>query len=192
MTITTPIHALVRATDDLVREAGALRVTVCEDSPGNRPIHVETLCEDAANLEDAAREMREALPDADPAADPYPEQSREAVGTVTALYLHAEESFRKIDSRARMRGLDEVILPRGGAWHPWLTIVRDEVRRCRRPILAVASALIRSWRDLAQRPEVRLGSATVERLNVSETSVLSASPALAGPAEMQDTPRRTE
>jgi hypothetical protein len=192
MTITTPIQALAGATEDLVREAGALRVTVCEDSPGNRPIHVETLCEDAANLEDAAREMRDALPDADPATEPYPEHWRQAVATVTALYLHAEESFRRIDSRERMHGIDEVLLPRGGGWHPWLTIMRDEVRRCRRPILAVASALIRSWRDLAQRPEVRLGSATVERLNVSETSVVSATPELAGTAQMQDTPRRSE
>jgi hypothetical protein len=88
-----------------------------------------------------------------------------------------------------MRALDEVLLPRGGAWHPWLTVMRDEVRRCRRPVLSVATALIRSWRVLAQRPELRLGSATVERLNVAETSGTHGGAEL---AHVHQTPRRSE
>ncbi len=193
MIVTTPTQALAAATEDLAREAGALRVTVCEDAPGRRPIHVETLCEDASNLYDAACDMRDAIPDHEPGYDSDPERTRRAVSVVTALFLDADETFRKIDLRERMKGLDEVLLPRGGGWHPWLTIMRDEVRRCRRPVLSVANALIRSWRALAERPELRLGSATVERLNVAETSVAGESPALAGGSPgMQDIPRRSE
>ena len=191
MNVVTPIQALAVATEDLAREADALRVTVCEDAPGrDRPIHVESLCEEASNFYDAAFDMHDAIPDAEPGSDLDPERARQAVNTVTSLYLHADESFRKIDSRERMRELDGVLLPRGGGWHPWLAVMRDEVRICRRPLLSVAAVLIRSWRELAQRPELRLGSATVERLSVGETSSgARGTPALAGTHE---TSRRSE
>jgi hypothetical protein len=138
MSVTAPIEALTRAADELVRETAALHLTVCADAPSeDRPIHVETLCEDAANLRDAARELRGALPD---------------VTTATDRFFDIDDSFQRIDSRERMRGIDEVLLPRGGGWHPWIAVMRDEVRRCRPPIRGVANALIRAWRELAQRP----------------------------------------
>lgn len=130
-------ETLARAADELVHETAALRAIVCEDAPvGDRPIHVETLCEDASNLHEAARELRGALPDVAAASD---------------RFLDADACLGGIDSRERMRGLDEVLLPRGGGWHPWIGVMRDEVRRCRLAARNVASALIRTWREQAPR-----------------------------------------
>jgi len=137
MSATLTHRTLAAAADELLHETAALRAIVCEDAPGDRPIHVETLCEDAANLHDAARELRGALPDVAAASD---------------RFLDADACLGGIDSRERMRGLDEVLLPRGGGWHPWIGVMRDEVRRCRAATRDVATALIRSWREQAPRP----------------------------------------
>jgi hypothetical protein len=138
MSATATIETLARAADAFVGETIALRANVCEDAPvADRPIHVEALCEDAANLHEAACELRGALPDVAAASD---------------RFLDADACLDGIDSRERMRELDEVLLPRGGAWHPWIGVMRDEVRRCRLAARDVANALIRSWRE--QGPEL--------------------------------------
>ena len=137
MSATLPLETLVRAADELVHETAALRATVCEDAPvGDRPIHVETLGEDAATLHDAACDLRAALPDVEAAGE---------------RFLDADACLHELDARERMRALDEVLLPRGGAWHPWIAVMRDELRRCRLAVRSVANALIRAWHDIHRR-----------------------------------------
>jgi hypothetical protein len=138
MSATAEPRTLAQAADELVHEAAALRAIVCEDAPLDRPIHVETLGEDAADLRDAACDLRGALPD---------------LRAASARYLDADACLARIDARERMRELDGVLLPRGGGWHPWIAVMRDQVRRCRQAIRGVANALIRAWHEIARRSE---------------------------------------
>jgi hypothetical protein len=195
MTVTRALHELDRAWAAAHGAADALRLTLQEDAPldrppargaGSRTAHepqapkpVEAAAEPAAEivalLEVGGGRLEQSLAAIDEDGG-QPDNAAAAVAFLQDRWLEAGECLERLAAAQRLLELSDFVRRHGGEWHAWWRSVLRGLEALWPAVRETNRALAECWRELAERHRLEIGAATVGRLRVCHWSERRPSP----------------
>jgi hypothetical protein len=173
MTLGPAIQGLGEAVGALMHSVHRVRLAACEDCPSTgRTMFADAVCNWALDLYGAAYTMERELGTAQPGPDRAAAEVLLATVDEQALAIELLLLGRAVDGDHATAMRRQTTRP--GGWSEWADVTGDATAGCLGPLTAVRQALLHCWRELAQRPEIRLDKATVDHLSVADGSTMAA------------------